>query len=348
MFYKIKALHVAGINIILHCFHYGREEAKALHEFCAEVYYYKRYKGLQYHIVNKPYIVASRSNKQLLSNLLSDNFPILFEGLHCTYFLNHPKLKDRLKIVRTHNVEHEYYMNLACISTSRYKKLFFQREANKLKHYEPVLQHADHILAISNNDALYFEKMYGKTIHIPAFHPGENINIATGKGDYALYHGNLAVPENIYAAEFLVNKVFSNIDYPLIIAGRNPSEYLVKEIARYEHIALKTNLSDAEITKLIQNAQLNILPTFQKTGLKLKLLASLFSGRFCIVNENMVENTGLENLCIVKNTASEMQETIHDLNDKIFQTEDVENRKKQLEKFKNEHNAKAIIDKCLS
>lgn len=335
------------MNIILHCFKYGREEAEELEKICSNVYYYKRFTGFKYQLSKKPYIVASRSNKKLLLNLTLDDSPILFEGLHSTYFINNKALKNRIKIVRAHNIEHEYYSNLALIEQSDYKKIFFKREAKKLRKYESVLEKVNYILAISRNDTIYFNRKYGKTINVSAFHPNSEITIKTGKGEYALYHGNLSVPENIYAAEFLVNNVFNKIDFPLIIAGKNPSEYLIREINKFEHIAFRSNLTDNEINSLIRNAHINILPTFQKTGLKLKLLSSLYQGRHCIVNENMVENTGLEDLCIVRNNAQDMIDAILELKHETFNSEHVKHRKKVLEAFSNKTNAEKIIDECL-
>ena len=348
MYYKAKALHELGIEIIMHCFKYGREESEELEKICSKVFYYKRFSGIQYHLSSKPYIVATRSNKQLLHNLRKDSYPILFEGLHSTYFIDHPAMEGRIKIVRAHNVEHDYYTNLANIETEYYKKVFFKREAKKLKKYEHVLKLADFLLAISKNDTVYFENLYSTTLNISAFHQNNTVKINEGKGDYALYHGNLSVAENIYAAEFLVNNVFNDINYPLIIAGKNPSKYLIEEINKYDHIDLMTNLSDHEISELIQNAQINILPTFQKTGLKLKLLASLYLGRHCIVNENMVENTGLEDLCIIKNTAADMKESILKYKDITFTENDILKRKEILETdFSNKTNAEKIVQYCL-
>ena len=66
---------------------------------------------------------------------------------------------------------------------------------------------------------------------------------------------------------------------------------------------------------LIKNAQIHILITFQATGLKLKLLNSLFAGRHIIVNSLMVNGSGLGELCHTANTAEEMvlacQQLIH-------------------------------------
>ena len=59
-----------------------------------------------------------------------------------------------------------------------------------------------------------------------AFHPYEDVSIKPGRGEFALYHGNLEVGENNLAAVFLAKEVFNALDIPLVIAGNNPSEEL--------------------------------------------------------------------------------------------------------------------------
>ncbi|MCK4661362.1 MAG: glycosyltransferase [Bacteroidales bacterium] len=342
MFYKIKAL--AGIKIHLHCFEYGREHSETLEKYCYSVNYYKRFSGLKYFIQKKPYIVCTRSNRHLEAILLNDDYPILFEGIHTTYLLNNKKFNDRIKIVRTHNIEHEYYYNLYRNDNSFIKKYFFKYEAKKLKSYENILINASSIASISKNDYIYFNYKYSNVYHIPAFHPYESIKSIPGKGDYVLYHGNLSVGENIYAALFLINKIFKNIDIPFIIAGRNPDKKIKNEVFKYNNISLKSNLKNEELTELILDAHINILPAFQGTGLKLKLLTAIFNGRHCIVNNTMVQNTGLENFCSIKNTAEEIKTEITRLFKIPFTSEQIEKRKKILySQFSNIENAKKII-----
>ena len=48
-----------------------------------------------------------------------------------------------------------------------------------------------------------------------------------------------------------------------------------------------------------------MLYTAQDTGIKLKLLNALFTGRHCIVNHKMADNTGLEELCHIANNSSQ-------------------------------------------
>jgi hypothetical protein len=95
--YKIKALHESGYEIILHCFSYGRLPQPELEKYCTQVFYYKRGSGIKYLFSKLPYIVNTRGNKGLLEQLKSNNYPILFEGLHSCYYLDHPELKERKK-----------------------------------------------------------------------------------------------------------------------------------------------------------------------------------------------------------------------------------------------------------
>ncbi|TVR76257.1 MAG: hypothetical protein EA412_14000 [Chitinophagaceae bacterium] len=345
VFYKIKALHSLGVKIHLHCYQYGRDISSELDEYCEKVYYYPRknfFKSIYSHV---PYIVGSRSSDDLMSNLLEDDNPILFEGLHTCANLGHPHLKDRIKIVRMHNVEWDYYKSLGKAEQNFFRKFYFYTESFKLKHFENILNNANHILSISPNDTEYLQEKYSNAAYVTAFHSNENVNINTGIGDYALYHGNLGVIENNQAAFYLIEKVFKKIDYPLKIAGKKPLDSLFKLVNKYDHIELIPDPDFPQMLELIKNAHINVLPTFQPTGIKLKLINALYNGRFCIVNNAMVENTGLQDLCIQVEDAKSTISQIENFKDQPFTSKDIELRKKVLyQGFSNLENAKKIIN----
>ena len=208
-----------------------------------------------------------------------------------------------------------------------------------------VLNKANYIAAISPADAKSLAKRYKNVHHITAFHPNEEVKIAEGRGEFCLYHGNLEVGENNEAALYLVNQVFSKIRTPLIIAGRKPSSELTDAVSKYAHIKLKANINTQDIDELIRTAQINVLPTFQATGIKLKLLAALFTGRYCMVNSPMVANTGLENLCSIQDSASEMTKEISRLFEQPFDMKEKEKRESILmENFSNTTNVKKLIE----
>ena len=350
VYYKLKALKEAGIKIHLHCFEYSRNKSAKLNDYCESVTYYKRNIYKTNLFGKTPYIVASRSSEDLINNLLKDDFPILFEGLHSCYFLSDKRLKKRKKIVRMHNIEHNYYNSLANVEKKLFKRYYFFNEAAKLKRYENILNHANGIAAISKNDAIYLAGKYKNVSVISAFHPHESVQIKEGLGNYALYHGTLSVGENNQAAIYLVNEVFNDLNIPLIIAGNNASLELRQTIIKNRNVKLRNKINNRKIDELIENAQVNILPTFQATGIKLKLLAALYKGRHCIVNTPMIENTGLENLCLVKNATDELKSEIKRVFTIPFSKEAVIEREKILlsNGFTNKNNTHKLIELLFS
>ncbi|MEO5569601.1 MAG: glycosyltransferase family 1 protein [Bacteroidia bacterium] len=349
VFYKIQALHGKGIKVHLHCFQYGREHSEILERLCISANYYPR-NVAKAQLFNKlPYIVISRSSEELIKNLSKDNYPVLFEGLHSSYYLPDELLKDRKKFVRTHNIEHDYYNNLAKVESNIFKRYYFYNEATKLETYEKVLTNADYVAAISRNDTSYFQSKYNNAFYLPAFHSNDHVEIQSGKGSFAFYHGNLGIGENNEAGLWLVNEVFSILDLPLIIAGHRPSEELLASVKKRNNVTLISDPTTKQIHQFIADAHVNVLPTFQPTGIKLKLLSSLYNGRFCVVNNMMVENTGLERLCVIADSSTEMKEGLQ----KVFKTEfkfsDIKLREKVLQaNFSNKKNIDLLIEKLFN
>lgn len=347
VFYKIKQLHKNGIKVHLHCFDYGRGQQAELEKYCKTVQYYKRQTGIFSFLSLTPYIVKSRVATDLKTNLLKNDFPILFEGLHTSFLLNDKAFKERFKIIRATNIEHDYYSYLAKAEQHFFKKIYFSIEAWKAKKYEPVVQLADLILVVSKTDELYFKEEYPnvKTVFIPCFHSGEEITIQRGKGNYVLYHGNLGVPENEAAALVICNEIFNTLDIPLIIAGLNPTKKLTSTINKYKNIQLVSNPTESEMQELIAHAQINLLYTHQPTGLKLKLLHALFNGRFCLANATMLSGTTLNDLCEVADTYEAFKAKITELFQQEIAVETVTNHRKVLLKnYFNQENCLKLID----
>jgi len=344
IYYRLSALAEAGVNVHLHCYQYGRSESAMLNGLCHKVYYYKR-KVFKNPIYNtKPYIVASRNSTALIENLTKDEHPILFEGLHSTYYLADSRLKKRFKIVRTHNVEHHYYKHLERVENNMFKKYFFKVESDRLKRYEKILKHADLIAAISPNDHFHFNRKYGKTVLVPPFHVNTQVTTNKGLGKFILYHGNLSVGENNEAALYLLEKVLKDLKLPVVIAGNDPSEELKELAGTMPFVKIKHNITSEEINHLIADAQINLLHTRQATGIKLKLINALFMGRHCIANGKMSKDTGLEGLCIHADTPSQFKKAIMDCWEKEVGTSDIEARESVLrELFNNDTNVNGIL-----
>lgn len=347
MFYKIKQLHAKGIKIHLHCFEYGRARSKELEALCEKVYYYKRKTGVMNIFSLLPYNVKSRQSEELAQNLLSNNYPILFEVLHTCYLMSDERFKSRFKIYRHSNIEHDYYYHLAQSEKKTFKRVYLKEEAKKLKNFESVINHANLILAVNEDDVLYFRKNYPtvKSEFLPSFHSNDELGTLTGKGDYLLYNGNLSISENYAAADWLIDNVFSKLNYKVIIAGLNPPAFLTEKIKALQHIKLIANPPEKEMDELIQNAHAHVLYTEQATGLKLKLLNVLFKGRFVICNDKMLHGTGIKankGMAVCTNV-QEMISAINNIMNVAFGHELLQERKNQIENFSNQKNAEKLL-----
>lgn len=346
IFCKIKALSQAGVSIYLHCFEYGRERQLELNRYCKEVYYYHRNEGHKGFSIKYPYIVCSRSNDELVRNLQRDNYPILLEGIHCSYLTNMDAFVHRRIILRLHNIEYAYYRQLYRHSASLFKKLYYFNESRLLKKYERRLACRYPIFAVSEKDArIYRQKFHADNIsYLPIFIPWQEVKCLEGMGTYCIYHANLSVNENEKAATWLAQEVFNDIKVPFVIAGKNPSARLQHLAHQRENICLLSNPVEDEMRDLIAKAQINILPSFNETGIKLKLINALFNGRHCVVNDAAIEDTGLESACHVGATADALKKIVLELYHQPFKQEEKLLRQKLLcGMYNNRSNAEKII-----
>jgi len=346
IFYKIKSLYEEGVRIHLHCFEYGRGIQPELNKFCNEVIYYDRLPAFKCLTSNLPYIVCSRANQSLLDNLKKDNYPILMEGIHCTYYLHTGDLPGERCFVRLPNVEHLYYNKLAETTSSLPKKWYYKRESRLLFSYEKSLADKADFWTISQKDCVYFQINLGystidnMSIYVPEYHPVWQ----SGKGTFCLYHGNLAVDENEYAAIWLLENIFSDLKIPFVIAGHNPSGRLEKLAHKQLHTCIVSNPGDKELEDLIRKAQVNILPSFNLTGIKLKLINSLYNGRHCLLNTSGVDGSGLEACCTIANTSAQMKQEVQRLFNLPYTIEAFDRRMKALKAtFGNKRNARQMI-----
>jgi len=346
LFYKLTSLYELGVHIHLHCFEYGRGEQNELNKFCQSVTYYERKKSYKSISLRLPYIVRSRANRVLLNNLLKDDYPVLLEGIHCTYFLYSGELKNKRVFVRLHNVEYEYYEELAKTTHDIFRKIYFTIESFLLKKYERSIANKALFIAVSENDKeTYQQKFNAKKIqYLPVFLPFNKVTSKEGSGSFCLYHGNLAVPENEKAALWLIKNVFNSLDIPFVIAGKNPSKQLRDTAYCNENFCIVGNPSIDEMQDLIQKAHIHLLPSFNKTGIKIKLLNALFNGRYVITNTPAVEDTNLEKLCHIADNAEDYKKITKQLFNTPFTESEIKERKKLLENiYDNNGNAQTLI-----
>ena len=343
VFYKLKALAQMGIKIHLHCFQYDRQPAPELEEFCTEVHYYSRQLGLVRQFSRLPYIVKTRINEELKQRLLKDEHPILLEGIHTTGLLLDGAFAQRRVYLRMHNVENHYYRSLAKSASQFARASYYWLESQRLKAYEERPLPCACVFPIAAPDARYFEGFYPKWKLVSAFHGEQEVLSQSGRGKHLLYHGDLSVAENEKAAFFLLG-VTREAGVDLVVAGKKPSPRLRKAMVRYSKASLMADPSRPQMQEQIREAAGILLPAWQTTGLRLKLLVSLFRGRHCIVSPEMVADTGLEGLCHVARDRSEWVALLQKLVEKDFTDEEIDKRSHVLAPFSDTYQARLIAE----
>ncbi|HKZ65498.1 MAG TPA: hypothetical protein VJ111_04045 [Chitinophagaceae bacterium] len=349
MLNRIKTLHKLGILIHLHYFSYNeRGIPNELNQFCESINVYEREKISNGFSFTMPYIVASRINDQLISRLQEDNYPILLEGIHTTGILSKLNRQDRKIVVRMHNEESIYYKELARAEQGILKKIYFQNESRLLKKYSHHLPDDCLYACVSKKDISVLKNDY-KLTHVeflPTFPAWQSVNGQEGQGNLCLYHGNLSVPENEEAALWLLCKVFTKARVPFVIAGKKPSRRLQKLAGLCQHTCLVADPCETEMNDLVRKAHIHVLPCFNKTvtGIRLKLLHTLFEGRHCVVNEPIVAGTGLESACHIGTNANAFASIITQLYHQPFTREEIILRKQLLgTTYDNEKNTRKLI-----
>ncbi len=341
VFHRLKSLKEHGFEIFLHVFEYGRGKQDELEKY-SHVFYYKRTRFITHVLSSRPFIVQSRKNEALLNNLLRVDAPILFEGIHTAYYLEDKRIQNRTTLVRMHNLEHNYYFELAQKSPF-WKRWFYLLEAYKLKKYQHVLSHASNLLAVKSSDLSELKKFNEKAIVLPV-HILSLPQVYNEVKPYALFHGNLSVPENENAALWIINtlKDVLNTDFRLIIAGKNPHKKLI-EANNGTTIQLVSNPDDFEMKELLTNAHIHVLYTTVPAGVKHKLLVCMQSPGHILLNQYMLPENSFSSFCEIKNSSDAFKEAFLSLKTRKLSKEEFEKRISFVNRYYTNHSNAELI-----
>uniref|UniRef100_UPI00404B2887 hypothetical protein n=1 Tax=Flavobacterium sp. TaxID=239 RepID=UPI00404B2887 len=344
VYYKIEALHKIGYQIHLHCF--VKEipiDSFALARVTGSVSFYLARPKWYHFFSSLPLSVITRSNSKLVENLIKNDAPIIFESLKSTCLMNDFRLSKRVKILRLHNVEQDYFRGIAKSESNFLRKLMFYREVSKFKKYDSNLLNFQEIFTLSNYENDYVQEKYKKGLYVPVFHGNKEVVALSEYGEYTIFHGDLSTSDNKKAALFLI-EVFKNLpNYELIVASGFGKDFVLKAINGYtniKHVELK-NFS--HLKDLLQKAHISISWSFQKSGTKLKLLNSIFNSRHNIVNENIIDDELVLPLCSIATNKKELIDKIIFLNKEPYTMSLFLNKREILKQtFSDEENANKI------
>lgn len=327
VFEKIIAFHRQGIKIHLHhlkC-RANHNDIKEVNKYCESVNIYEGETGM---------------NESLRD--ITDDFPFLIEGNLCSRISNPAHASARKVLVRFHDLELETCKS-SLSARNLLSKIFLHRKQNNNDPYSLYPGYVYVCITEKAAEILREEFRLPNVIHVPQFISWHEVKSKQGMGSFCLYHGNLSIPANEKAATWLLEKIFSQVRYPFVIAGKDPSRRIYKLAQLYSHSCIVANPSENEIDDLIQKAHINILPSLNPACGKYKLLHALFSGRHCVTNEMMIKDTELGKACHIANDTRSKIGTIKYLMERRFTEQEVELRKDLLSRYNNSENILKLI-----
>ncbi len=219
--------------------------------------------------------------------LVLDNF----RYLHWNLIFSGPR---PYLIYNAHNLEFENYYGK---TPGLKRQKFSEYEAKKIANCDLILvcsQREKDILVNLNST------LEGKVFVLPNLVDAGLYKTSSEK-KWITFLGSLDYFPNIEAVEFICNEFIENLDASLrdkiIIAGRNPTEEVTR-LCNENGITLRENLSDAEITQLLSETKISLVPLKSGSGTRLKIIESLFSHAMVISTAMGAEGVAHDGLCI--------------------------------------------------
>lgn len=296
VWHRLRALVAEGVRVSLHTFVYGdhrpHPEVEAL---AAETHYYRREGWPLWVRRGFPLSVTSRKSLRLRDRLQADSRPILFEGSQTTGWAE--ALSARRLLLRAHNIEHQYYTELAQASAG-WRRWIYAREAKSLGAYEPAMfRQMTAIFPISPIDAYWFaDQGYPGELILP-FHGLADVEMQPGHGRYNLYQGDLSLPVNQRALMDLITLAPPSPERPLVVAGRSGHSVFEGKLQAMANIRRYADVTHQEMIQLIRDAHVVFLHSLHASGMKLKVFPALYYGRFVAMSVRDRTGTPLDAVC---------------------------------------------------
>lgn len=205
---------------------------------------------------------------------------VLFEGVFPSVYLNDIQSKCNCKIIiRTHNVEHEIWNNLAKNTNNLFKKITYMFLKNQMKNWENyICSKCDFLFCISKSDQLYFNKKIGrKTGYLPV---SFKLKKRKKPNNFSIFHlGAMDWKPNIEGVDWFLKKVWTNNfknknSLKLYLAGKKMPIFLKKK--NDKSLIIKGTVENAE--NFMMEKSVMIVPLFSGSGIRIKILEGMSMG----------------------------------------------------------------------
>lgn len=204
---------------------------------------------------------------------------------------------SKIKIIQNFdNFEYEF----STMFTKNMNRLIQIIEKYNVKKSEKkALKYMDYAIFLTEKDKENIENFYQVIIQKYQIIPIIYTNIFThkkviNKKNQVVFTGTLDMESNIEAGLFLIEnykKLFEVEDLKLILAGRNPSKRLSRKIMELKlenKIELIANPTVEDMEMILRESLIYISPVFEGSGIKTKVMESLFYGLPIIASEHSV------------------------------------------------------------
>lgn len=193
------------------------------------------------------------------------------------------KLSDAKIVLRTHNVETRIWSRLAK-SAPFLKRKYLELQCKRLEKFESItLEKVDHIITMSNNDAVVLKEMgmLDNYSIIPI-----SIDVSKYESEFKILNkkigfiGSLDWRPNIEGLEWFIENVWNelqkaNSDIQFHVAGRAPSESLVK-LMEDAKVIYQGEVRSAQ--NFITSNMILVVPLHSGSGLRVKILEAMSLG----------------------------------------------------------------------
>ncbi|HIP33253.1 MAG TPA: glycosyltransferase [Bacteroidia bacterium] len=209
-------------------------------------------------------------------------------------------------LIRIHNDNFKYFIELGRSTKKILKKIYFFSEAIKFKVYEKKILNTEKdiwLLPISYDEFHSLKNIYPDVIWLPpALDLSKIKDYKEKSNNNLLFIGNLFTENNIHAIYWFIRNIHPILtkkirNYNLIIAGNTGRSNIIKNIIKkynkYDNIILFE--SPSELDPIYQKGTIFINPTWYGAGVKMKNLDAIINGLPVITTPKGNEGTGLKN-----------------------------------------------------
>lgn len=246
-----------------------------------------------------------RTRRRLADLKLTRGYDVvLLEQEYVAPALDAPHLECGRVILRVHNDEPAYYLDLAQSEECWWRRLYYLEEARRFRRTSPrVLERAHELWFISYDHWQRWRASHPyanqRTAWLPAALPGPLRPAHSGAGERVLITGNLFQPTNLEGLEWFLNEVHPWLlrrpHYELCVAGSTRgacAHALLKRLCATPRVQL--HLNSADLDPLYRSAAIFVNPMQRGVSVKLKTLDAICHGLPVVSTAAGLDGAGLE------------------------------------------------------